>query len=1113
MAGATEFFGLCFFDFGDELDAPLNVRKEIDRFVTIDRQLYGMFNIFGNGVISGWQIISGIELQINISPGVAILQSFAVETEFSDTIQDLPPNTTGYVYAQINSNTIVDRTVEFIYSISPLVVNALLIAKVVTGPAAIQTIDNTVRTQIGFKKIIADAIAAHRHNGADSPKIDLTQEVQGELPMDRLADIDAAKIKGGKLPTNVLGIIDHTTMRNIGRVPHAGLDSFVQSIQKDNVRLLGEVTTINLLKMLCYMKYLDSTCDRFFENQLVIIPGISVDDHIDWDATNANVNLKTHCISGLPTFPSDLAVIGDQANAAGENLQVVTIPWVTDADFRLASSISNIAISNGVKLSVNSIDARIVETFDTGVIGQPIDTYVSTLVETNTTSATYDQPSAQGALAGKFSTINSRKMKQVRTFPRSQDWSTYDTLNIYVKSGSSAHAAVTVLIKDVTGAELGTFLLLSADEVTTLSNDSTNGFALKQLPISGFERFNVGSIEFHTDAISNDSEAYYVDTVYLTSQNFLLPQGNIRLRYSTTSSVIFNSIEFYGDFPTGTDTRIRVRVGNTIDDLSAATYTSLLNSGEAFALPGTYIEIDITLLSDFTRRKTPLLTALYLSLLVPSKEAGLTINSAESWHKGVAENVAISTDGVVSMNRKNVGDFYFIEGNMATELDLDLLPVAGVGADNMPIAPYQGYAAINSSAQIPNPNKPTREFLRGLYIPKSVFRLKSGNFLIADTGNDRILEMTQEGDFVRGFGSNNSKYDDILYALTANYNPRLGVLFITFSRDLDIKFVDLRTIILRIGGRDIQLSNAVDKVRNPTTGEIITRPELQTFLDGSSGNFSGQTDNVLSVILSPDKQTFLKGATTDTVSVRVIGNPSPGTNVQVPQNAPFGLECFVGDFMYFGRGGIWRPICARESEDDRYVVANARINFDSDKIAPTGVASIIEFEKAIGSAFDGQKLGTTFSYSNFQFSDIMLGNITYFKTTGTEGDSERKLLIAGLDVAMQIQGSSSSSSAGSLLGSTDATKLSGFIGKVIILDMNSSLISFVYQSPDGLFPSDAYFDDEGNIHVAESGLLPQSGRIVTLDTVGTVIGLVGGGMYTKIWDIRNLPSGHTFVST
>src|SRR5690606_7040450 len=107
---------------------------------------------------------------------------------------------------------------------------------------------------------------------------------------------------------------------------------------------------------------------------------------------------------------------------------------------------------------------------------------------------------------------------------------------------------------------------------------------------------------------------------------------------------------------------------------------------------------------------------------------------------------------------------------------------------------------------------------------------------------------------------------------------------------------------------------------------------------------------------SPEKKTLLNNSSSETVTVRIVGNPSPATNAAIPLVAPSGIECFVGDYMYFGRGGIWRPVCVRETEDDRYVLCNSRLNGDSTTLAPTEIASIIEFEKSIGSVFEGQRI-------------------------------------------------------------------------------------------------------------------------------------------------------------
>ena len=48
--GQTRYYGLCYFDFGDQLNSSINVQKEIDRFVVIDKQIFGLYSVFGNGV-------------------------------------------------------------------------------------------------------------------------------------------------------------------------------------------------------------------------------------------------------------------------------------------------------------------------------------------------------------------------------------------------------------------------------------------------------------------------------------------------------------------------------------------------------------------------------------------------------------------------------------------------------------------------------------------------------------------------------------------------------------------------------------------------------------------------------------------------------------------------------------------------------------------------------------------------------------------------------------------------------------------------------------------------------------------------------------------------------
>jgi hypothetical protein len=1122
MSGTTQFYGLAFFDFGDDLSSPLNVQQEIDRFTLIDRQLYAYFSVFGNGVISGWTVQDTGTLSVSIDPGVGIIQSYAVESDFNHIIDSLPANSTFYVYAQVNANSVVNRSVSFIFSLTTIFTDdSILLATVVTSGSTISSIDNTVRQLIGFQQVIADVIAHHRHDGVTSPRIDLTQEVQGELPMSRIADFDASKMVSGKLPNSVVPQIDHTTLSNIGTLTHPQLDSFAQSIQNDNIALFGEVTSINLMKFVMAMKYKDSSFDKYFENMLCIMPGITDDSFIDYDASNANIDPYSNCVSGLPTLLAEnFTVEGVQTNEGGNNgpsLQIVTVPYETDADFNMATSISNLVIANGVKISPDTTTTRVVENFDTGLVGGDDDGFVNTLNTTSSIAVVYDTNAAQGPLAGRFDMSLTRTGQFTRTFSQPQDWSSYDTLNIYIQSGTASHASVALTLYDSTGAEITNFNILATNEVTTFDSGAINGYVLKSFNLSGYDTSDVNSMVFTTDTVTNAEEYFLVDTIYLTSQETLLPQGTIDLRYNTPSSVIFNSIDYDATIPVGTDLRIRVKIASTLAELVTAPYSALLASGEAFSTAGQYIQIDITLVADETLKLTPLLTAVRLTLLVEAETSGITINSAADWQNGVSSNIAVDSNGVVSMDKTNVGDIFFINGLTVNELDPYLLPVSGVTSNNMPMAPYQGYALFNPSAQVPDEYNPGREFLRGLFRPRSVYRLSSGDFLVADTGNDRIMEFTQDGDFVRGYASHNNIYDTELYALTSNYNPRLGVLFITFSLNIDVKFADLTTITLNVDGQTLKLSNTTDSVRNVLTGEVIDRPELTDFLDGSGGNFTGVADNILSVILSADKQAVLNDPNVSTVRVSITGNPSPAINATVLSGDLSGLECYVGDYMYFGRGGIWRPICANETATDRFIYCNAVLNYDSSNLAPAGIVSTIEFEKAIGSAENGTTLGSTFVNSVIDFSDILLGSVVYLETIDNDGVKTRKVLLAGLSQVASVSPSSSSSSSSGAstlnVGTTNIQKFSNFVGQVQLINMDSNLAEWTYTSQDGSYPSDAYFDEYGNVVVAESSLYAQSGRIVTVGGSGTIINLIENGLYTNIWDIRPQPGGNIFVST
>lgn len=309
MAGNTTFYHLAFFDFGDRLDSQINVQREIDRFATIDKQLYGLYNIFGNGVVNGWEAYNnGFSpndgISIGITTGRGIINFIASETVVPQYLIGLVPNSTLYIYAALRGSTVSNRYISFIVSNTDsddTNVGSLLIkiAKVVTGESGVSTIDNTVKTYIDFEQSILNAINSHKHRGTPS-KIDLTRDVKNQLPGARIEGFDSSSITSGRLTEDRIPVIDHSDLDNIGILTHSQIDTMISELTTTNTYLIGSVATTDFLKQTTFLKYIYPTVDKYFLNELCIIPGISSSSQADYVYTTAFVDNNLHKIIGLP---------------------------------------------------------------------------------------------------------------------------------------------------------------------------------------------------------------------------------------------------------------------------------------------------------------------------------------------------------------------------------------------------------------------------------------------------------------------------------------------------------------------------------------------------------------------------------------------------------------------------------------------------------------------------------------------------------------------------------------------------------------------------------------------------------------------------------------------
>jgi len=777
--GFTPSFQLAFFDFGDDLSIQLNVQKEIDRFMLIDKQLFALYNIFGNGVVTGWTVAaedttSTSGISVSISEGVGIINFIAGESIFPEVINNLPANATFDIFATLRGSTVQDRIISFTFSFVDITSgNAIRLATVKTGANAVISIDNSVRDLIGFKAVIKEEIDAHKHRGSPT-KIDLKEETKNQLPGAKLESIDASKVASGSFDIDRIPVVDHNDLENDGLLTHAALDSFVKTLSQNNKELLGEITTVNVLKQIIFLKYKFADIDEHFVNELALIPGISPNSFIDFESSTANINLIEKCISGIP--PS-----------IGEFLSIF---WDDQTSFTNVFKTTNVEVLNGqVTLNRDKDAVDTVEDFE-NVDGRNanipgFDKSTEIIVDAlSLTAEDGDTLRTEGFFSGRF--LPNRKFKAVftKTFDAARDWTLFDQLIVNAKTLATDHPAVSAFFvnTDDDGNETtsSNFILLNRDEVTADPDIAQNDFAKKTFDISKQTRDKVTKFVIFVEETHENFE-FFLDNIFVRNQNLFVPQGTIQFRFSNATPLTFHSVFFEVDAPEDTEVQVRLRVANSPTLLPRAGFTLPVLSGQVIGLDGTDAEIEVTLLTDNVQT-TPILKSVELRMLTDADFHGFDIKSVLDWNLGNPQNITIKSDlggeaaSLVISNPVNVGGLSFINRDAVSEVDSNKVGIHGFSGNKLPISPDQ---AIRFGTD------QTRGFDRAV----SSIRKFDKRFLVADNKNNRVLEFDSDGQLIRGFGSVRASDEDF-YPLVSVYNPNPGQLTIVLSKGIDRESVE-----------------------------------------------------------------------------------------------------------------------------------------------------------------------------------------------------------------------------------------------------------------------------------------------------------------------------------
>ena len=1059
MPGSTPNFNLIYFDFSQPLDSEFNVQAEIDRFLMIDKQLWGLYHVFGSGVISGWTVTDNAFSQtrgisITVSPGVGIIRYIASETRFPDTVDFLPPNSTVDIYAVLQGSTPRERTVRFVYSVSALGDSALKLATITTSANSVENIDASVRDLIGFEAIIQDEIDQHRHRGSPT-KINLETETKGQLPGAKIADLDTAKVKSGRFDIDRIPIIDHEDLGNKGLTTHAGIDSFIKTIDKSNKELLGEVASVNLMKSMIFLRSRYSNADEHLINTLLYLPGISPNSYVDFDATTAHVDLVSQCISGTPA-------------KNGKNISII---WDDNDSFANAYSKTNVtAADNIVKLTKDLTETYVIDDFE----GSPssnasLNTYVKQMaVLTDQMQVKAEDGylfTQQGFYSGRFKAQRTFRALFTKTFTTAADWSSFDELAIHIKTISFSHGPVyAYFVNEVTGVETNseTFLLLQEDELTTDSDPANNNFKEEIFDITGIDRDNVTKFVIFTDDIETDF-TFYLDNIFVRTQNLYKSQGTIRFRYLGGAQVVFQSIIYDITKPENTDVSIRIRTASAVSLLSRSAFSFPLQSGQVFSREGFVAEIEVTL-STTDNTVTPVLDSIELRILADSALQGFILEDSSDWSRGDLKNAQIVSGDLYGDSHLSIQTPVAVENtafasfNTVQEVNADKVAISGFNGSKLPLAPNQVFInGRNATAKLNN--------------AVSAERLFDKTFVVCDLDNDRVLLIDDDGNLIKGFGSNNV-LSDSFFPLMSNYNPDTGVLSIALTQAIDPGSVDVTKMSLFIGSTKLPFS-ALDVVQD-----------------------NNKVGAAVEILLSSSKVSAL--LTTNSTNIRVeIRDGAFPLNFESSDSNPLFAGLLPVSISYFTFiDGIVHPVFAMITEtDENWLICNSITPEPKPEPVP-GAPTEEEEENTVTAIIEinPDTQATTFSYNDVVFSSQALGSVAEI--------GYNSIVIGAL-----VKSTDTLS-----VAEEDKTGLESYRGVVLILDKTSKSISLRYNSPDGLYPSDVAVTSGGEILVAESSLISVAGRVIRLDLSGNIQWQIGNGRFKAINDARPRNNSNVVIS-
>ena len=737
MAKYTNKFKLGYFEVGDTTDGII----ESKRWLTIDQQMSALFEVLGDGVITGWDfVIDDVDqLLLSITPGSGHAGSVAVESVVINSVA-LSENARNYIYAYATTDSYYTKNVLFTASLTestPL--SGIFLGYVDTDYATASPVikDTNIddRVYISFKQQILNLIKDHRHIGGtlNPTKINLATDVQGFLRGENIDDLDASFILTGTIDEDRLPQIDHITgLSHTGVLTHAQLDTFVQILNQDGARLMGEISSTDLLKLILAVKHVYPEIDDYLVNELAFIPGISPATIVDQVKTTAVVDYRTAAEGG------DHTIKGTPA----DSVSTFTKKW---EDESLNEAVLSDLVVVGDSIKINTRENRaFIDDFEDVSDWETVTTDMSS-IDTNFVidSVLHETGIASGKVT--VATEDAEIAFVLKKTFSSQDWSGYDKISFKMYCDTAKHGDIYFYLYDAVAGSQGSYKMVLERNSPTIDRDTLGiGWREMIIDISSYTRTKITSVGFYTSTSSGwnieDSFSFNVDNMFLTSGNVFLDRGTAIFSYGNDFQYTFSAIRWEASVPDDTRVLVRTRVSD-LEDMSGAYWSAYLTeSGDAVLLPGLgvykYIDIEVTLESDTTHLKSPQLYALYLDCTAVSSEQTFEFDNKDAWESGSLWNVDTETvPGSIKIKTiTDLGTYIYSSDGVIRQLNSDLTTRLSIYGSNVPPSFVQMVAGTSVGfGQISAIDVGLRD-----------------SFLVADTDNDRVLEIDKNGEVLWG---------------------------------------------------------------------------------------------------------------------------------------------------------------------------------------------------------------------------------------------------------------------------------------------------------------------------------------------------------------------------